>query len=79
MTWLVLAAIPAVCAYWLVLFGRFVDGESERDHVDAVRLALVALALAALLVHAPLVAAAALGLQALVRTAETLPRLSPRR
>ena len=72
MAWVVLAAVPAVAVYWLWLFGRFVDGDSERDHVDAVRLGLLGLALGFLLLHAPLLALAAAGLQ----QALALPRLS---
>jgi hypothetical protein len=71
MVWLVVAAVPAVAVYWLWLFGRFVEGDSERDHVDAVRLGLLGLALAFLLVHEPLLALAAAGLQ----QALALPRL----
>jgi hypothetical protein len=69
-TWLVLAAIPLLAVHWLRIFGRFVDGESERDHVDAVRLGLLGLALAFLLAHAVLLAAAAAALQQLL----VLPR-----
>lgn len=71
MDWLVLAAIPALAAGWLRLYGRFVDGESERDHVDAVRLGLLALGLAFLLAHALLLAAGAVLLQQLL----VLPRV----
>lgn len=70
MVWLALAAIPVVAAYWLRLFGRFVDGESERDPLDALRLALLGVSLAFLLVHAFAVALAAAGLQGLL----ALPR-----
>jgi hypothetical protein len=73
MGWLVLVAVPIVAAYWLRLFGRFVERESKRDHVDAVRLGLLALALAFLVLHAMLLAVAAAGLQ----QALALPR--PRR
>ena len=73
MSWLVLAAIPVLAVFWLRLFGRFVDGESERDHVDAVRLGLLGLALVFLLAHALLLSAAAVGLQLLL--AVPRPRL----
>jgi hypothetical protein len=71
--WPALVAIPLLAAYWLRIFGRFVDGDSERDHVDAVRLGLLGLALAFLLAHAVFAAIAAGGLQQLLG----LPR--PRR
>jgi hypothetical protein len=71
--WPALVAIPLLAAYWLRIFGRFVDGDSERDHVDAVRLGLLGLALAFLLAHAVVAAIAAAGLQQVL----ALPR--PRR
>ena len=71
MGWLVLAAVPLVAIYWLRLFGRFVEGDSERDHVDAVRLGLLGLALAFLVFHALLLAA----LAAVLQQALALPRL----
>jgi Na+/proline symporter len=71
--WPALVAIPLLAAYWLRIFGRFVDGDSERDHVDAVRLGLLGLALALLLAHAVVAAVAAAGLQQVL----ALPR--PRR
>jgi hypothetical protein len=70
MGWLVLAAVPLLAVYWLRIFGRFVEGESARDHVDAIRLGLLGLALAFLVIHALLLAAAAAGLQQLL----ALPR-----
>ena len=71
MGWVVLTAVPLVGVYWLRLFGRFVEGDSERDHVDAVRLGLLGLALAFLVFHALLLAA----LAAVLQQALALPRL----
>ena len=71
MGWLVLVAVPLVAVYWLRIFGRFVEGDSERDHVDVVRLGLLGLALAFLVFHALLLAA----LAAVLQEALALPRL----
>lgn len=70
MSWLALAAIPVVATLWLRLFGRFVDGDFERDYVDALRLTLLGLALAFLLAHTLVAASAAVALQGLL----ALPR-----